>query len=77
MILVADLRKESGMPTGSGVGLEYRLRPGMVLRLGAGGHPERMAAGLGVRKGWVRVDYAALFHTVLGVSHRVSVHLGR
>ena len=77
VVLVVDIQKESGMPTGSGVGLEYRLREGILLRVGAGGHPERVAAGMGVRKGWMQVDYAALFHTVLGVSHRVSMRFSR
>ena len=74
--VLADVRKEAGTPTGAGMGLEYRFGSRAALRAGAGAHPERMAVGLGIGKGSVGVDYAAVWHAVLGVSHRVSVRFG-
>ena len=71
-----DVRKEAGMPTGVSTGLEYGVRDRAWLRGGAGGRPERLSLGVGVRYGVFRVDYAAVYHTVLGISHRLSVVVG-
>ena len=75
--LLVDVRKEVNRPTGSSVGLEFRPGRSVMLRLGVGGRPERLSMGLGVSRGVFRIDYATLFHTVLGLSHRVSLTLGR
>ncbi len=77
MRVLVDVRKEAGAPTGVSAGMEYRVGNGVALRTGVGGRPERLSLGVGVRRGVFRVDYAAIFHTVLGLSHRVSVLVGR
>jgi hypothetical protein len=73
--LSAEVSKEAGLPTGLGVGVEFTPHRGVRLRGGAGGEPERLSFGLGLQRGACVVDYAAIHHTVLGLSHRVSVSL--
>ncbi len=71
--LVADIQKEANFPTGAGIGVIYHLLPQLVLRTGAGGQPERLSAGFGLRKSGFAIDYAAVWHTILGITHRTSV----
>lgn len=71
--VVADVQKEANLPTGAGIGLVFRAHPALVLRTGAGSRPERLTAGFGVQKGGLVIDYATLWHAVLGVSHRASI----
>ena len=71
--LVADIQKEANFPTGAGIGVLYHIHPQLVLRTGAGGHPERLSAGFGVQKNGFAIDYAAVWHTILGITHRASV----
>ena len=71
--LVADIQKEANFPTGAGIGIIYHLHPQLVLRTGAGGQPERLSAGFGLRKSGFAIDYAAVWHTILGITHRASV----
>ncbi len=75
VILQVDVKREVGLPTGLSVGLEFRSGRSVMLRAGAGGHPERLSFGIGLLKRKLRLDYAAIYHTVLGVSHRVSLTL--
>ena len=71
--LVADIQKEANFPTGAGMGIIYHIHPQLVLRTGAGGQPERLSAGFGLRTGGFAIDYAAVWHTILGITHRASV----
>ncbi len=71
--LVADIQKEATFPTGAGIGIIYHIHPQLVLRTGAGGRPERLSAGFGLRKSGFAIDYAAVWHTILGITHRASV----
>ena len=71
--LVADIQKEANFPTGAGIGVIYHIHPQLVLRTGAGGRPERLSAGVGLKKKGFAIDYAAVWHTVLGITHRASV----
>ena len=73
VVLVADIQKEANFPTGAGIGIIYHIHPQLVLRTGAGSRPERLSAGFGVRKNGFAIDYAAVWHTVLGITHRASV----
>ena len=77
MTVVVDVQKEAGAPTGGGVGVELTLRRGAWVRLGVGGHPERMTIGIGVARASMAIDYAAMYHTILGVSQRLSVSVSR
>ena len=71
--LVADIQKEANFPTGAGIGIIYHIHPQLVLRTGAGGQPERLSAGFGLRTGGFAIDYATVWHTILGITHRASV----
>ena len=73
VVLVADIQKEANFPTGAGIGIIYHIHPQLVLRTGAGSRPERLSAGFGLRKSGFAIDYAAVWHTVLGITHRASV----
>lgn len=75
--LAVDVQKEAGTPTSVSVGLAWKAGDRVVLRAGAGGRPERLSLGIGVSGGGFRVDYAAVYHTILGVSHRISITFGR
>ncbi|MDE3000559.1 MAG: hypothetical protein OXU79_15925 [Gemmatimonadota bacterium] len=75
--LLVDVRKEAGRPTGVSAGVEYRPARRMMLRMGAGGRAERLSVGAGVLHRGLRIDYATLHHTVLGLTHRVSLTIGR
>jgi hypothetical protein len=75
--LVVDVRKESGWPTGGGAGLEFVVGRRVILRMGVGNQPERFSGGIGLGKGLVTVDYSAAYHSILGISQRVSVSIGR
>lgn len=77
LTLLADVQKEAGLPTGGGVGLAWDVASALVFRTGIGGRPERLSAGVGVRRARLSIDYAAVWHTVLGLSHRVSLSMGR
>ena len=72
----AEMSKEAGLPVGFGVGLVHSPAEILTIRCGAGGQPERLSLGVGVSKGTWSVDYAAIHHTVLGLSHRVSLRFG-
>ncbi len=73
VVLVADIQKEANFPTGAGIGIMYHIHPQLVLSTGAGSRPERLSAGFGLRKSGFAIDYAAVWHTVLGITHRASV----
>lgn len=73
VVLVADIQKEANFPTGVGIGVIYHIHPQLVLRTGAGSRPERLSAGFGLKKRDFAIDYATVWHTVLGITHRASV----
>ena len=73
VVLAADIQKEANYPTGAGIGIMYHIHPQLVLRTGTGSRPERLSAGFGLRKNGFAIDYAAVWHTVLGITHRASV----
>ena len=73
VVVVADVQKEANFPVGAGIGMLYRVHPQLVIRTGMGTRPERLSAGFGVRQNGLAVDYAAMWHTVLGITHRASV----
>lgn len=76
LALLLDVRKEAGRPTGVSAGVEYSASHRVMLRMGAGGRAERLSVGVGVIHRGLRIDYATLYHTVLGLSHRVSLTMG-
>lgn len=76
LALLVDVRKEAGRQTGVSAGVEYCPARRVMLRMGAGGRAERLSMGAGVIHRGLRIDYATLYHTVLGLSHRVSLTVG-
>jgi hypothetical protein len=72
-----DIQKEAGTATGRAAGVEDRLNKRARIRLGIGGHPERLTLGFGVLSVGAEIDYGILYHTVLGLSHRLSVSYSR
>lgn len=75
--LFASVQKEAGMPTGFGVGVQYNAVSTLTLRTGIGSQPERFSAGFGLQHKWFAIDYAGIWHTVLGLSHHLSLHIER
>ena len=75
--LTVDVQKEAGTATGGAVGVAIQVSTFGQIRLGVGGHPERLTLGVGVRKAGAEIDYGILFHTVLGFTHRASVAFSR
>ena len=73
--LFASIQKEAGMPTGFGVGIQHNMVSVLMLRVGVGSQPERFSVGFGLQHKWLKVDYAGIWHTVLGMSHRLSLHI--
>ncbi len=73
VVLQVDVKKEVGTPTGLSVGVEYGSGRMLTLRSGAGGQPERLSFGIGLQRGRFGLDYATVYHTILGVSHRASL----
>ena len=71
--MVVEITKEASHPVGISVGGEYGWRDTLTIRLGAGGEPERTTMGIGVRRNRLEMDYAAIYHTLLGVTHRLSI----
>ena len=57
-------------------GAEYNPARRVMLRMGVGARAERLSVGAGVIHRGFRIDYATLYHTVLGLSHRVSLTVG-
>ena len=76
LALLVDVRKEAGRQTGVSAGVEYCPDRRVMLRMGAGAGGERLSMGAGVVHRGFRIDYATLYHTVLGLSHRVSLTVG-
>jgi hypothetical protein len=75
--VTVDVQKEAGTATGGAAGVEYRLSELARIRLGIGGHPERLIMGFGVKGIGAEIDYGILYHTVLGLSHRLSLSYSR
>jgi hypothetical protein len=75
--ITVDVQKEVGTPTGGGVGIEWQVHRDVAIRIGVGGHPERMTLGMGVTQMGATFDYGILYHTVLGLSHRASMSVSR
>jgi hypothetical protein len=70
--LVIDIQKEAGLPTGASGGITYLVASQLTLRAGIGSRPERLTAGTGIHLKHITLDYAVIYHTVLGLSHRVG-----
>ncbi len=70
--VLIDIQKEAGLPTGASGGITYMPASQLTLRVGIGSRPERLTAGTGIHLKHITLDYAVIYHAVLGLSHRVG-----
>lgn len=73
--LLAAMARESGTDADMRFGAEVLLAEPLVLRVGSGTHPDRIALGLGLIAQPVSIDAAVSIHRTLGPSFAVSVSL--
>ena len=67
------LMKDVRFPTELKLGVEYTIISGVDLRGGMSGEPSTLNAGLGLRYGFVQLDYAFSEHSDLGAGHQISI----
>jgi len=72
VLLLAEAEKDVERAAGLRAGLEYLPAPAVALRLGYASLSEQATAGVGVQAGHFHFDYAAGWHTVLGLSQFLS-----
>ncbi len=65
--------KERDFPASLKFGTEYSPFRYFDLRFGFTTEPQTYSAGVGIKYGLVEIDYAALVHQVLPVSHQVGI----
>lgn len=77
-VLSADVQKETAYGLQLHTGQEYRLSEHVALRAGLKTNPIDFTSGAGFYFRQFRLDYAFSSHSVLGVTHQVSmtVHVG-
>ena len=74
VLLVAEAEKDVERAAGVKAGVEYLPVPAVAVRLGYTSLSQQSTAGLGVRAGSFQFDYAAGYHSVLGVSQFLSAN---
>jgi hypothetical protein len=72
VLLLAEAEKDVERAAGLRAGIEYLPAPAVALRLGYASLSEQATAGVGVQAGFFHFDYAAGWHTVLGLSQFLS-----
>ncbi len=75
LLLVADVQRNHRYPLHARIGLEYALADFLLLRSGAISEPGRFTAGIGIRYGGIRVDYAFLTHADLEGTHVFGIEI--
>ena len=73
VLLLAEAEKDVEHAAGLRAGVEYLPAPVVALRLGYASLSQQASLGVGVQTGGFHFDYAAGYHTVLGVSQFMSV----
>lgn len=73
VLLLAEAEKDVERPAGLKAGLEYLPTPAVAVRLGYASLSQQTSGGVGVRAGDFRFDYAAGWHSALGLSQYFSV----
>ena len=74
VLLLAEAEKDVERAAGLRAGIEYLPAPAVALRLGYATLSEQATAGVGVAAGNFHFDYAAGWHTVLGLSQFLSAN---
>lgn len=75
VLLVVETEKDIEQAADFKAGLEYQLIDALMVRAGFATLSEQATGGLGLRLGRLRLDYAAGYHNVLGLSQHLSVNL--
>ncbi|MGI4822725.1 MAG: hypothetical protein ACRYFV_16060 [Janthinobacterium lividum] len=74
VLLVAEAEKDVEHGAGLKAGLEYLPTPTVAVRLGYTSLSQQTTGGVGVRAGDFQFDYAAGWHSALGLSQYISVN---
>lgn len=74
VLLLAETEKDIERSAGVKAGLEYLPIPALAIRAGYASLSQQTTAGVGVRAGSFQFDYAAGWHTVLGLSQFLNVN---
>ena len=75
VLLLAETEKDIEHDAGLKAGLEYLPLPTVAIRAGYASLSRQTTGGVGVRAGHFQFDYAAGWHSVLGLSQFLSVSL--
>jgi hypothetical protein len=76
LVLMAEIQKETGHEVHWRAGYEYRISQYFFLRGGLMTTPSELTGGAGFCLGPYRFDYAFVSHSVLGMTHYVSMTVG-
>ncbi|MCK4272832.1 hypothetical protein KAX22_09285 [bacterium] len=78
VVTALDLAKRFGEDTRVNGGIEARIVPFMTLRFGVQTKPDRLMGGVGFKYQGIHFDYALINHTVLPLTHQMSIsyHFG-
>ena len=74
VLLVAEAEKDVEHEAGLKAGLEYLPTPAVAIRLGYTSLSQQATGGVGMRAGNFQFDYAAGWHSALGLSQYFSVN---
>jgi hypothetical protein len=74
VLLLAEAEKDVERAAGLKAGAEYLPTPAVAVRLGYTSLSQQTTGGLGVRAGGFQFDYAAGWHSALGLSQYFSVN---
>jgi len=73
VLLLAEAEKDVERDAGLRAGIEYRPAPAVALRLGYASLSQQASGGVGLRAGDFQLDYAAGWHSALGLSQYFSL----
>jgi len=73
VLLLAEAEKDVERDAGVKAGLEYLPVPAVAVRLGYASLSQQASGGVGVRAGSFQLDYAAGWHSALGLSQYFSL----
>jgi len=73
VFLSAEAAKDIDNPAQLRVGVEYRVVDALYLRGGIGTNPSRYSFGAGINMKNLKIDLAAAYHQVLGVTPAISL----
>ncbi|UYZ61412.1 PorV/PorQ family protein [Hymenobacter weizhouensis] len=75
VLLLTEVEKDVEQDADVRAGLEYQVLAPLALRAGLSALTEQLTGGVGFRAGQLRIDYAAAWHTALGLSQHLSVEV--